>query len=98
MATRRREVLKHRQLTKEEVHAIKSCWAGEANKDQQRKALNLVLTVFAQIKQTPYQPGEPDETSFLSGRFFVGQSLMDVIEKPFNMLIKPEVKPSDKKP
>ena len=96
MATRRREVLKHRALSKEEIHAIKSCWAGEANADQQRKALNLVLTVFAQIKQTPYQPGEPDETSFLTGRFFVGQSLMDVIEKPFDMLIK-EDKPSDKK-
>ena len=96
MATKRREVLKHRQLTKEEVHAIKSCWAGEANEDQQRVALNLVMTVFAQIKQTPYQPGEPDESSFLAGRFFVGQSLMDVIEKPFDMLIKKEVKPSDK--
>lgn len=96
MATKRRDPLGHRDLTKGEVHAIKSCWAGEANEDQQRTALNVVMTVFAQIKQTPFAPGEPDETSFLTGRFFVGQSLLDIIEKPFDMLI-PEDNPSEQK-
>lgn len=95
MATKHRDPLGHRALDKGEIHAIKSCWAGEANKEQQRVALNVVMTVFAQIKQTPFSPGEPDETFFLNGRFFVGQSLLDIIEKPFDMLIPAEDKPSD---
>ena len=87
MATKKVDPLGFRKLEDNEIHAIRACWAGEATQGQQRLAINTIITVFAKYpKSVPYSPGEPDETTFLAGRFFVGQCVAGIIEKPFNEL------------
>ncbi|TFH46210.1 MAG: hypothetical protein E4H01_10330 [Lysobacterales bacterium] len=86
MATARLDPLGFPHLTDGEIHAIKSVWAGEGNKDQQRLALNVVMVKFARLKNIPFQPGSPDESAFLAGRMFVGQVIAMVIEKDFDKL------------
>ena len=103
MATKRVDPLGFPDLTDPEIHAIKATWMGQASADQQRLALNVVMVKFARLKNIPYSPGEPDESAFMAGRFFVGQALAAAIEKPFDnlskgdkdLLIKPEDIPSE---
>lgn len=91
MATKKVDPLSFRELNEREIHAIRATWAGEASADQQRLALNTIMTVFAKYpKSVPYSPGEPDETTFLAGRFFVGQCVAEVIEKPIDQLVEVE--------
>lgn len=93
MATKRRDVLAYRELTPQEIYAVRATWAGEANSEQQRVALNVVMTVFSAMKMTPFQAGDPTDSAFLTGRFFVGQCLAEIIEKPMDQLV--EVEPSE---
>ena len=87
MPTKKVDPLAFRKLEDNEIHAIRATWAGQATEGQQRLALNTIITVFCKYpKSVPYSPGEPDETTFLAGRFFVGQCVAEIIEKPFNEL------------
>ena len=94
MPTKKIDPLDFRKLSDKEIYAIRAVWAGEAQPHEQKLALNTIITVFCKYpKSVPFSPGEPDETAFLAGRFFVGQSVAEIIEKPMDQLI--EVEPSE---
>jgi hypothetical protein len=63
------------QISKEEANALQACWAGEATEGQQHLALAVVIDKLSMADFLPYQQEGFGDTSFLSGRAFVGKAL-----------------------
>ena len=59
--------------------AIRALNAGNANADQQQRALRWIIEVAAMTYDQPYRPGGPEgdrDTAFACGRQFVGQQIV----------------------
>ena len=77
-------------LKKEDVHAIKAVYAGEADPYQQRRAMFIFVNHFCRTHDVLFVPGEPDQTTFLNGRAFPGMQLLKTLNQPIGKLIDSE--------
>jgi hypothetical protein len=77
---------KTKQLSKPEVQAIKAMYNGEATPHQQKLCLAAICNKLARAQDLLYIPNEPDQTTFLNGRAFVGQQLLKTIKVPIQQL------------
>ena len=68
------------KLVKREIYAIQATYDGTANPDQQRLALNTIVTKFCLRYKTPYISGESQAGAFLSGRLHVGIAIEKALE------------------
>lgn len=75
-------------LDKQEIESLKALGKGEADEFQQKLALAVIVNKFARAHDLPYIPGSFDQSSFISGRAFVGQKILKILNVPIGKLIK----------
>lgn len=63
-------------LTVREIRALRSLETGDATPGEQQLALSIILKKFARTYDVHFIPGAPDESTFLTGRAFVGQEIL----------------------
>lgn len=73
-------------LDSREVHALKAVRAGEADPDQQRLAMAVIVKKLARTHDVPYLPQDTHGSAFLAGRGFVGRQILKFAEVPFDKL------------
>lgn len=70
------------QLDTEELRALKALERGDATEYEQRLALSVVIHKLSRAYRQTWVQGQPDSTSFLAGRAFVGQQLAKLLGIP----------------
>ncbi len=73
-------------LTKDEHGALRALQVGEATPYQQTQALYVITNKFSRAHDVLFIPGHTDESSFLSGRGFVGQQILKYLNLPVGRL------------
>ena len=63
------------ELTKREGLALQAVYDGTAVADQQRLALQVIVTKFCLRYEVPHIPGKPEAATFLAGRLCVGRAI-----------------------
>ena len=68
-----------------DCEAMQALSRGEANADQQRRALDWIINVAAETYDQPYRSdadGGARDTAFACGRMFVGQQIRKLVVMP----------------
>ena len=78
------------KLNKEEIAALKALHAGNATPRQQALSLSVIVNKFARAHDLSYIPGSFDQSTFISGRAYVGQKILKYLHVPIGKLIKEE--------
>ena len=73
-------------LTDQDLNALKALSKGEATEYEQKLSLAIIINKFARAQDLLYSPGSFDETAFINGRAFVGQSILRCINQPIGKL------------
>lgn len=63
-------------IDKDEVLAIKALGAGDATPYQQKLALKVIVNKFSRAHDIQFVPDSPGQSAVLSGRAFVGASVL----------------------
>lgn len=66
-------------LNQADIVALHAVWNGEANPDQQKRALRVVVKQIAQAGDLSYRPdgmGGERDTAFAEGKRFVGLAIL----------------------
>jgi len=90
MSKKDAECFSSRKPTDKEIYAIKALAKGEATEYEQKLALSLIVNVFSRTHDLCYIPDSRDQSTFVSGRAFVGQKILKLINIPIGKLIKEE--------
>lgn len=72
--------------------AIQALQRGDANADQQRRALDWIIHVGCATYQPTFHPGEPDASAFAEGRRFVGNAVIKLLKINTNVLLNAKEK------
>lgn len=72
--------------------ALQALQRGEANADQQKRALDWIIEVGASTYQPTFHPGEPDASAFAEGRRFVGMQIVKLLKINTNVLLNAKEK------
>lgn len=59
-----------------EIAAVQALWRGEADAQQQRRAVEWILDAVCRVNDMEYRPGSFDETAFAAGRRYVGSQII----------------------
>lgn len=59
--------------------AVQAVYRGEANPEQQKRAMNWIMKSAAQIGGQSYRAGDSHATAFSEGRRFVGAQILSLI-------------------
>ena len=86
------ECLRCPDLNKQEHAAIKALGKGEADEFQQRLALKVIVNTFSRTHDLCYVPDSQDQSTFISGRAFVGQKILKYLNIPVGKLKEEEGK------
>jgi hypothetical protein len=89
-AKRTEECFECAPLNKEEIASLKALHEGNATPRQQALSLSVIVNKFARAHDMPYIPGSFDQSTFISGRAFVGQKILKYLHVPIGKLIKEE--------
>ncbi len=92
MAVKKPVCFKCKELNKSEIQAIKALGKGEADEYQQKLALKIIINDFSRAHDLCYIPDSQDQSTFISGRAFVGQQILLHLNIPIGKLIKEEDK------
>lgn len=79
--TARKSILSVPELDKADILALKALSACNANEDQQKRALDVILRKICQISDEPYRDNERD-TTFALGKARVAREIMTIINTP----------------
>lgn len=77
-------------LTNKDKRCIRLVFAGEANAEQQRHAILVIMQKMGRLYDIQFRPGEPDVTAFMNGRAFVANRIMSVLQLPLENLLTEE--------
>lgn len=75
------------------VFALKALQAGSASEGQQKRALAWIINQAAGTYDLPFRPGGPEgdrATVFATGRMFVGQQLVKLLNLPTALIPESE--------
>ncbi len=59
--------------------AMQALQRGEANEQQQKRALDWIIRVAAGTYNSTFHPGQPDASAFAEGRRFVGLEVVKLL-------------------
>lgn len=59
--------------------ALQALSAGTADPDQQKRALDWILTHASRLREPSFRPDSSDQTAFCEGRRFVGLSIAKLL-------------------
>lgn len=79
-----------RDLGKREIEAIKALGSGEADEYQQKLVLHIIVNDFSRTHDLCYIPDSQDQSTFISGRAFVGQKILKYLNIPIGKLKQQE--------
>ncbi|MFK7944565.1 MAG: hypothetical protein AB8B85_16850 [Paracoccaceae bacterium] len=68
-----------------DINAVQALYRGNAEPQQQQRAIEWILTHACQIKEVSYRPdgdGGYGDTAFAEGRRFVGLQIMKMVTAP----------------
>lgn len=68
--------------------ALQALAAGEADSEQQKRALDWIVHVACSTYQTTFHPGEPDASAFAEGRRFAGLQIVKMLKLNTSVLKK----------
>lgn len=71
-----------------DASALQAMLRGEATPDQQRRALDWIITKACATYDMPYRPDSARDTDFSLGRMFVGQQIVKLTKININQLPK----------
>ncbi len=69
-----------------DVHAVRALETGNANPDQQKRALGWIIRNGCGTYDLSFRPESDRETSFAEGRRFVGLMIVKLLNMPANVL------------
>ncbi|HZD29921.1 MAG TPA: hypothetical protein VE251_14675 [Xanthobacteraceae bacterium] len=82
-----------------DASAIQALQRGEANPDEQRRALNWILKSACALPDWAYRPGTNDrDTNIALGRQHVGHQIMRLIKAPLASMRRTEAQADDGEP
>ena len=84
--SKRREVWESQLPAIDVIHAVKHLAAGEANADQQKKALHWILHGAGRLNRLSFHPVSERATAFAEGRRFVALGLSRIIRASIDEL------------
>lgn len=73
-----------------DASALKAVFAGTADPEQQKRAINWILKVPCSLGDWPYVVGDADQTHVHLGRQFVGHQIMKLIQAPLGEMRRRE--------
>jgi hypothetical protein len=79
-----------KEMTAQEVRAIRAVYAGEATPYEQKLTLKLIVNNFSRAHDVLYIPGDTHASTFIQGRAFVGAQLLKTLKLPIGALIDEE--------
>jgi len=62
------------------VYALQALQKGEANPEQQKQALDLIITQLSAYYELSYNPTNPRDTDFAEGKRFVGAQVVKLLK------------------
>lgn len=62
------------------VYALQALHKGEASPEQQKKALDLIITELSAYYGLSYNPNSPRDTDFAEGKRFVGAQIVKLVK------------------
>lgn len=62
-----------------DANALQALARGEADSEQQKRALDWIIHVAGFTYQPTFFPGEPDASAFAAGRRFAGQQIVKML-------------------
>lgn len=63
-----------------DAKAIQQLAAGEADADQQKRALSWIINMACATYDQPFRPGKDGQTEFACGRQFAGQQIVKLVK------------------
>lgn len=63
-----------------DITALQALARGEANEQQQRRALDWIITKAAMTYDEPFVEGKPDASAYLAGRMSVGRQIVKLLK------------------
>ena len=69
-------------IDEQEMRALKALNRGDAGEYEQRLALSVIILKLSRAYRQTWVQGQPDSTSFLAGRAFVGQQIARILNIP----------------
>jgi len=73
-------------IDEQEMRALKALNRGDAEGHEQRLALSVIIHKLSRAYRQTWVQGQPDSTSFLAGRAYVGQQLARILNIPVEEL------------
>ncbi len=73
-----------------DITAIQALARGEANDQQQMRALAWIVNQAAMTYDEPFVPGKPDVSDYLSGRMSVGRQIVKLMKLDPAVIGKPK--------
>lgn len=63
-----------------DITSLQALARGEANDQQQRRALDWIITRAAMTYDEPFVEGKPDASTYLAGRMSVGRQIVKLLK------------------
>ena len=73
----------------EDIRAVQAVAAGTASPDEQKRALDWIVTSAAQTYEEPFVPGRDDVRSYVLGRRSVGLAIVKLMKLKPDMFRAP---------
>jgi hypothetical protein len=67
--------------------ALQALERGEADAEQQKRALRWVVNAAAMTYDEPFVPGQPDVSDYLAGRMSVGRQIVKLLKVSVRALL-----------
>ena len=67
--------------------ALQALERGEADAEQQRRALRWIVNAAAMTYDEPFVPGKPDVSDYLAGRMSVGRQIVKLLKVSVRTLL-----------
>lgn len=89
-AKKEAECFRCAELTKKEHAALKALNEGNADEYQQKLCLAIIVNTFSRTHDLCYIPDSQDQSTFISGRAFVGQKILKYLNIPVGKIKQEE--------
>jgi len=77
-------------ITEQEIFALRAVERGEADPNQQKLALRLILLKLCGTYDQEFVPSHADQSAFRGGRGFVGKTAMKLLKADIDILLGDE--------
>jgi hypothetical protein len=77
---KKREIWHPPQYAKADIYAVQALENGIANAEQQKRALDWIITTASSTYDEPFRPDQGDVTNYMLGRRSVGLAIVKLLK------------------